>query len=86
MVLAATLLQTGTNPACPLKHMLEKWELKEHQNDSMKLKLYRLVGIKRQRSEVVVSTFLKLIIYPIPSINKGPGEAAKNWTPWKAKH
>lgn len=34
MVLAAALLQTGTNPVCPLKHMLEKWELKEHQNDS----------------------------------------------------
>lgn len=76
MVLAATLLQTGTNPVCPLRHMLEKWELKEHQNDSVKLKLYRLVGIKRQRNKVLVSTFLKLIICPIPSINNGPGEAA----------
>lgn len=77
-MLAATVFQTGTNPVCPLKHLLEKWELKEHLNDSIKLRLYQLLGTKRQRLKLMVSIFLKLIISPIPGLNKGPEEAAKN--------
>lgn len=52
--------------------------MKKYLSDSIKLKLYWLVGIQKQRIKLVASKFLKLIICPIPSINKDPGEATLN--------